>query len=148
MGGSQRNLMEIITFGRDLYCKQNVQAIDKWPKSYSACIQILRKAGYKDPIAYHICLNEDHPPFWSSSLSSSDKCQYCYLPRPITYYYLSLSDKIQRWCTDREFCVKMTANWRDRRKWLNSTGVSNHVRNEIWDGNRYVAICKLIKSLQ
>ena len=89
--------------------------------------------------SYYICLNGDHPPFWSSSLNPNDRCQYCNQPRPITYYYLSLRDKIERWCADKEFCIKMTAHWRDRSKWLNSSSASNNIRNEIWDGTRYVA---------
>ena len=140
MGGSQKNLMEVITFGRDLYCKQSTEAKNMWPKNYSACLQVLRRAGYKDPVKYHVCLNESHPTRWSLSLNQNDKCQYCNQPRSIPYYYLKLSEKLCRWCADEEFCYKMTAHWRDRSKWLNGASNHNNIRNEIWDGTRYACI--------
>lgn len=111
MGGSQKNLMEMITFGRDFYSKQNDEVKNIWLKYHSACLQVLRKAGYEDPIKYYVCLNENHPTHWSSLLDQNDKCQCCNQPGSIPYYYLSLTDKIQRWCANIEFCVNMTAQW-------------------------------------
>ena len=63
MGGSQKNLLDIVYYGRDLYCKKNPAAINRWPHSYSACLQILKKAGYNDPVVHYICLD----PMQSSS---------------------------------------------------------------------------------
>lgn len=138
MGSSQKHLMDIILFGRDLYCKGNMDMINRWPKNYSACMQVLRNAGYKDPVTYHVCLSRDHPNLWSLLQNSEEKCKYCTKTGSIMYYYLSLSDKVRRWCSDKEFCLKMTAHWKDRSKWMNSSNSESFC--EIWDGARYICI--------
>ena len=137
MGASQKNLMEIVSFGRDLYCKGDIDKMNRWPKNYAACVQVLRNAGYRDPVPYHICLSETHPNRWSSMQDPMKCCTYCGEEGSIMYYYLRLSDKVSRWCSSEEFCIKMTAHWRDRATWLHhTTSLSDNNLNEIWHGSR------------
>jgi len=78
MGGSQKTLLDIVSYGRDLYCKNCPAANNRWPHSYSACLQVLRKAGYTDPVTYHICLDSIHPNQWSAMEDPKSLCQYCH----------------------------------------------------------------------
>jgi len=135
MSASQKNLMEIIEYGRDLHCQGNTEKLNRWPKNYAACLQVLRNAGYKDPTIYRVCLNEAHPNLWSIK-DQTENCQYCGQQGPIMYYYLSLADKVKRWCSDKEFCYKMTAHWRERVTWMNSGYSDSQLMNETWHGKR------------
>lgn len=141
MDGSQKNLLDILTFGRDLYCKGHASAnyLKLWPTTWSACAEILKDFGYKEPTTYYICLNAGHPYLWSLMKSSSDLCRYCQKPGLIQYHYLKLADKVQRWCSNAEFCNKMTAHWLYRDKWMHNrrSNVANDTFDEIWDGSRF-----------
>ena len=88
---------------------------------------------------HYICLNESHPNLWSISDNSKQSCRFCNEVPSLQFHYLPLSDKIHRWCSDRLFCIKMTAHWTDRKNWLYDTAAeSNHkTYNEIWDGSRF-----------
>ena len=131
MGASQKHLMDIIVFGRDLYCKGNVDMMNRWPKNYLACMQVLHSAGYKDPITYYVCLSRNHLNLWSLLQSPEEKCKYCNETGSIVYYYLSLADKVRRWCSNKEYCLKMTAHWKDRLRWINNSNSESFC--EIWD---------------
>ena len=85
-------------YGRNLYCKNTPTAINRWPRSYSASLQILRKAGYTDPVTHFICLDLSHPHQWSSSEDPEGLCSYCKKPGNIKYYHLDITDKVKRWC--------------------------------------------------
>jgi len=135
VNGSQKNLLDIIGFGKELHCKGNVLFLSRWPNSWSACENVLKKAGYKEPLTYTACLNASHACLWSALKQSTELCKYCKQPGTIEFYYLKLSDKIERWCASESFCYKMTAHWRHRDKWL--YGGHNGVLNEIWDGSRF-----------
>jgi len=129
MSASQKNLMDIIQYERDLYCQGNSEKLNRWPSNYAACLQVLRNAGYKDPIIYRICLNEAHHNLWSINHPLAN-CQYCGQQGSIMHYYLSLADKVKRWCFSEEFCYKMTAHWRERVTWMNLGNLDNHLMNE------------------
>ena len=43
--GSQNSMLE---FGRDCYCKANHEMSKNWPNSWSICMKVLKKAGYKE----------------------------------------------------------------------------------------------------
>ena len=60
MGGSQTNLLQLVAYGRDLYCKDDVQTLSRWPRSWTACMRMLKYAGYKEPITYYVCLDASH----------------------------------------------------------------------------------------
>lgn len=138
MGESKKSMLQILEFGRDCYCKGDSVMSKKWPSSWSACMNTLRRAGYKDPITYYICLNASHPNLWSISDDPQCVCRYCNGNEMIQFHYLSLVDKVRRWCSDEMFCAKMTAHWRDRQTWL--YGRNNGVYKEIWDGSRFAEL--------
>jgi len=58
-------------------------------------MNVLSKAGYKEPLTYTACLNSSHPSLWSV-LEPSKISKYCKQVGTIEFYYLKLSDKIQR----------------------------------------------------
>ena len=147
MSGSHKNLLDIIAFGRDLYYKghgthDSPANFKLWPTSWSACINILKEFGYKEPRTYYICLDASHQNLWSTMDSATDLCQYCQKPGTIEFHYLMLSDKVKRWCSDSEFCKKMTAHWLQRERWLHSTSASPNIHplSEIWDGKRFAEL--------
>ena len=82
---------------------------------------MVREAGYKDLTTYYICLREN------------PTCKICGSKGTIPYYYLSIKNKVQMFCSDAKFCVKMTAHWEEKEHWLNRTG-GWMPRKEIWDG--------------
>ena len=49
MSGSQRDMLDIVAYGRDLYCKGDPDKLSKWPVSWASCMKILVDAGYKEP---------------------------------------------------------------------------------------------------
>ena len=65
MGGSQKNLLDIVTYGKDLYCKGDLDMLNRWPTTWTACMRILKDAGYKEPIAYYVYLDNSHFTLWS-----------------------------------------------------------------------------------
>ena len=77
MKGSQKNLLDIVNYGKELYCKGNSDLLSRWPTSWSACIGVLKKAGYMEPITYYVCLNPAHQCFWSITDKANDICKYC-----------------------------------------------------------------------
>ena len=56
MGGSQGDMMDIVTYGHDLYCKGDSDLLARWPKTWAACMKVLSDAGYKEPDTYYVCL--------------------------------------------------------------------------------------------
>ena len=73
---SQKSFMNILNFGRDMYCKGDHNMIRDWPSSWSGCLALLKKNGYKEPVAYYICLNAMHPNQWSILDNSADVCKF------------------------------------------------------------------------
>lgn len=136
MCGSQMDFMQILEYGRDLYCKGDSEMLAKWPSSINACMKLLKSAGYKDPSTYYICLDKSHPGLWSIMEKADSICKYCSKCGTINYHYLPLVDKVNRWCSSADFCEKMTAHWRNWSHWL--TGSQHSVnKSEIWDGDRF-----------
>lgn len=58
-------MLQILEFEQDCYCKGNYEMSKGWPTSWSACMKVLKQAGYKEPKAHYVCLNESHPNLWS-----------------------------------------------------------------------------------
>ena len=101
---SQKSFMNILNYGRDLYCKAsegNEEITKQWPKSWSACMAILKENGYKEPSTYYICLNECHPNQWSVLNTPDDLCKYCKQQGSIQYHYISLTERVQRWYSSK-----------------------------------------------
>lgn len=138
MSGSQSDMMEIVLFARDLYCKGDSNALSKWPTTWAACMKVLVDAGYKEPDTYYVCLDSSHPGLWSLLCSSTEQCKFCKKHGNMKYHYLRLSDKVNRWCSDSAFCKRMTAHWEQRNKWLH--GFKNECMNEIWEGERFAEL--------
>jgi len=80
---SQKSYLSILNFGRGLYCKGNVELLNKWPRSWSACLDLMKQQGYKEPFTYYACLNADHPNKWSLLENSTDFCKHCNQPGTI-----------------------------------------------------------------
>ena len=57
MNGSQKNFLNVLKFGRDMYCKNDQSLLRLWPTTWSACMNVLKEAGYKEPTLYYVCLN-------------------------------------------------------------------------------------------
>ena len=55
IGSSQKVLLDVLTFGRDLYCLNNPDGLGQWHKSWTDCIKILKNAGYKDILCVSKC---------------------------------------------------------------------------------------------
>lgn len=139
MSGSQKDFLSILEYGRDLYCKGNAALSSKWPTSMAACMQILKKAGYKEPRSYYICLDSCHPGLWSTLEKVDELCKYCKRPGTIPFHYLPLEDKVKRWCSSASFCKKMTAHWEEKDHWILGSS-SNSKKCEIWDGERFAEL--------
>ena len=125
MNASQRNLEQMVTYGRDLYCKGNKDLMKKWPTTWAGCMKVLKDAGYREPVTYYFCLSEHHPCLWSSLPSHIDECCYCGKPGTIEFPYLRLPHKVKQWCSSAAFCHKMTAHWRNKSSWLYGTNSSS-----------------------
>lgn len=95
INGSQKNFIDVLKFGRDLYCKNYQTLLKRWPTTWPGCMNILKEAGYKDPATYHVFLDESHPNLWDSMNTPSDVCKYCRKPGTIQYHYLCLKDKVK-----------------------------------------------------
>ena len=89
---------------------------------------------------------ESHYCNWDLMKRESDMCKICGSKSTIPYYYLSIKNKVQMYCSDAEFCVKVTAHWEERDHWLNCTG-GWMPRKKIWDGSRYTAAAYLTQGV-
>ena len=134
--GSQKSFLNILQFGKELYCKGDTLLEEQWPKTWHASIQLLQRYGYSDPDEFYICLGDSHPCTYDILKTPDDVCRYCKQPGNIKYYYLKLGDKIKRWCGDPVFCAKMTAHWEEKHHWLGVQGGWS-LKNEIWDGSHF-----------
>ena len=85
---SHKSFMNILNFGRDLYCKGDPDIIKRWPNSWSMSLDLLKENGYKEPTTYYVCLNPSHYNQWSILNNSGDMCKYCNQPGSIQYHYL------------------------------------------------------------
>ena len=133
----QKSFMNILNFVKDLYYKGDTVIAKEWPGSWSACLTLIKEHGFKEPTAYYICLNPDHPNQWSMLNSSVDVCKYCNQPGAIQYHYICLTNQVQQWCSNEQFCQKMTAHWKQKDHWLYGHDESTQAFSEIWDGKRF-----------
>jgi len=141
INGSQNSFLNVLKFGRDLYCKNNQSLLRRWPTTWSACMNILKEAGYKEPTTYYVCLDESHPNLWNLMHNPHDVCKHCRKAGTIQYYYLSLMDKVKRWCSSKEFCAKMTHHWKHKENWLYGSRENDDIiYKEFWDGTRFAEL--------
>lgn len=134
---SQKSFMNILNFGRDMYCIGDQNMIKEWPNSWSGCLALLRNNGYKEAVTHYICLNAIHPNQWSILDNFTNVCKFCNQPGTIRYHYISLTNRIQQWCSNESFCQQMMAYWQKKDHWLHQHSEDTHTFNEIWDGQRF-----------
>lgn len=61
VNASQHHFIQILQYGKELYCKGNPGFENLWPQSWQSAIKLLEDQGYKGAIDYFICLSNDHP---------------------------------------------------------------------------------------
>ena len=141
VNGSQQNFMSILNYGKELYYKGRGNKLDTeseklWPKSWQNAV-LTGKKWIQEPQG-PICPNSCHPRSFDIFESSSDKCRFCneVVSNCIKYSYLLLRDKILRWCSNEEFCKKMTRHWTERDHWLGVSGGYRYtIKMEIRNGS-------------
>ena len=65
---------------------------------------------------------------------------HCGKEGTIPYYYLSVIDKVKRWCSSLTMCRNITAHWREKSHWLPAQwkeGWGWPCKKEFWDGTRF-----------
>jgi len=137
MQGSHKDFEDVLDLARDLYCKENNEVKLLWPKNWRQTEKLLKDYGYKDPKELYICLDESHLASWDVMESPLATCRYCGKIGSIKYYYIGLSDKIERWCADPVFCKMMMAHWENKAHWIDGIGANVDELTEIWDGSRF-----------
>ena len=142
VNGSQRNFMSILDYGKNLYCNgaNDSSLKEYWPTSWQSSMQLLKDNGYKDPKEFFICLSDDHPCSYDIMDCSTKQCRYCDASQStyIKYSYLPLKDKIERWCSNPDFCRRMAAHWVEMEHWLESMATDeDRLKKEVWDGARF-----------
>lgn len=102
MDASQRNFMQILSYGKHLYERGRqadgrgceLQDSSEWPQSWQGALKLLQEAGYVPPKTLYVCLNSSHYCSWDVLPTASDLCRHCDQPGSIKYYYLPLRDKV------------------------------------------------------
>ena len=138
-GFSHKTLEELLTWGRNLHCANNEQLIPFWPSCWSEVLLLLESVGYKSPQLYWICLDESHPCLFGLMRAKTELCMHCGKEGTIPYY-LSVIDKVKRWCSSPTMCRNITAHWREKSHWLPAQwkeGWGWPCKKEFWDGTRF-----------
>ena len=137
VNASQLHFLQILQYGKELYCKGDSGFENLWPRSWQSAMKMLEDQGYKDPLDYFVCLSNDHPCSYNILSSINATCNLCGQSASscIKYSYLPLKNKIEQWCRSSTFCRKMTAHWTEKDHWLNSTQDGHTIRRELWDGS-------------
>lgn len=56
INGSQQNLLRIVEYGKELYCKGDSTLKELWPNTWQGCVRLLEHNGYKGPKNMFVCL--------------------------------------------------------------------------------------------
>jgi len=142
-GFSIKAFEELLNWGKGLNGTQSMN--DLWPTKWEHVTRLLQQLGYKEAKCYWICLDPSHKCNYSLMSSKSELCKYCGKQPSIPFYYLSVIDKVKRWCASLSMCKRMTAHWQEKDHWLtyeNTTSTDwgwTH-KNEIWDGTRFAEL--------
>lgn len=107
-GFSQSIFEDLLQWGKDIAKKVNNNIT--WPSCWADVLVLLEKFGYKSPNLYWICLDESHPYLFSLLSAKDELCPHCGKQGKIPYYYLSVLDKVKRWCSSPSMCQRMTAH--------------------------------------
>ena len=147
MAISIQHFEDLLCWGKDLYLKNNNAAENNvptlWPSKWDEVCSLLENIGYSTPKLYWVCLDSSHPCLYSLLENKEDCCPHCGKHGSIPYYYLSITNKVKRWCSSSSMCKKMTAHWQQRDHWLppdRKTGWGYGLKKEFWDGKRFAEL--------
>lgn len=139
MNGSIKDFLDLLNFGKGLHSKGNSKLKTYWPKDWKETKELLKDVGYKEPRVYYICLDASHVNRYDIMDKSDQKCRHCGKVGKTKYYYLSLRNKIEKWCANKDMCEKMTAHWREKDHWFYSQEPYYPLK-EVWDGTRFAEL--------
>ena len=140
-GFSQTIFEDLLQWGKDIANKVNTNIA--WPSCWAEVLVLLEKFGYQSPSLYWICLDDSHPYLFGLLSSKDEFCPHCGNQGKIPYYYLSVIDKVKRWCSSPSMCQRMTAHWKERSHWLpgiRKEGWGWEPKKEFWDGTRFAQL--------
>lgn len=140
-GFSIKAFEQLLNWGKGL----NEMMDNLWPTKWEHVTRLLQQLGYKEAKCYWICLDPSHKCNYSLANSKSDICKYCGKQPSIPFYYLSVIDKVKRWCRSPSMCKKMTAHWQEKDHWFANENTSSTdwgwiQKKEIWDGKRFAEL--------
>ena len=98
-GFSQSIFEDLLFWGKDITSKDNVQLRSLWSSCWADVLVLLEKFGYKSPKLYWICLDDSHPNLFGLLTTKQELCPHCGQQGKMPYYYLSIIDKVKRWCS-------------------------------------------------
>ena len=157
-GASVKTFEDILDYGKKMLFTSVGDEIDVdilstlWPRNWSAAQLLLKQEGFCNAKEYYKCICRESKEMtrngktttkyqYSHSFSilesKSDLCPNCDKPGYIKYYYLGLNEKVKNWFRNEAMCKKMLSHWQEKDHWLGRT-LSWPVKNEIWDGQRWV----------
>ena len=136
MQGSLNYFEDVLTYAKDLFCRNDQSLVRYWPKNWRETKKMLNECGYQDPKELFICLDISHYSQWDVMDTPDATCRHCGKKGSIKYYYLGLSDKIRTWFSDIAMCKKMLAHWENKENWIAGCG-PNFTLKELWDGARF-----------
>lgn len=142
-GFSQSIFEDLLIWGKDILNKANPDLRCMWPSDWGDVLVLLEKFGYKSPRLYWICLDDSHPYLFGLLTTRDELCPHCGHQGKIPYYYLSVIDKVKRWCSSPSMCQKMTAHWKEKSHWLpeeRTEGWGWEPKKEFWDGTRFAEL--------
>ena len=70
-----------------------------WPSNWDEVCTLLENIGYSNPKLYWVCLDSSHSCLYAILENKEDCCPHCGKHGSITYYYLSVTNKVKRWCS-------------------------------------------------
>ena len=140
-GFSQSIFEDLLQWGKDIVNKANINIT--WPSSWSDVLVLLEKFGYQSPRLYWICLDNSHPYLFGLLSAKDEFCPHCGQQGKIPYYYLSVIDKVKRWCSSPSMCQRMTAHWKEKSHWMPRVRQEEwgwEPKKEFWDGTRFAQL--------
>lgn len=111
MAISIQHFEDLLSWGKELYLKNNnaVDACTLWPSKWGEVCSLLENIAYSTSKLYWVCLDSSHPCQYSLLQNKEDCCPRCGKRGSIPYYYLSVTNKVKRWCSSSSVSKKMTS---------------------------------------
>lgn len=60
MQGSVADFEDVLVFSKELFCRNDAELKELWPRNWWETQKLLKTCGYKDPRELYICLDESH----------------------------------------------------------------------------------------